>query len=59
MVNRDLRLLIFDKELTFKQVAQGCGISREYLSRLMQKPVSEKNRRKILDGIMAAEQAKG
>ena len=59
MVNRDLRQMIFDKELTFKAVAAGCGISREYLSRLLRKPVSDKNREKILDGIRTAEQAKG
>ena len=49
--NLDIRLLVRDSGLTYRQIAKALGITHWYLSRLMGKPLSVKNRIRILAAI--------
>ena len=51
MENLDIRLLVKDNGLTYRKIAQTIGITHWYLSKLMSKPLSVKNRIRILDAI--------
>lgn len=51
MENLDIRLLVRDSGLTYRQIAKALGITHWYLSKLMGKPLSVKNRIRILDAI--------
>lgn len=51
MENLDIRLLVRDSGLTYRQIAKTLGITHWYLSKLMGKPLSVKNRIRILDAI--------
>lgn len=51
MENLDIRLLVRDSGLTYRQIAKVLGITYWYLSKLMSKPLSVKNRIRILDAI--------
>lgn len=48
MKNLDIRIRISDSGLKYKDIARALGISPEYFSRLMAKPLSEKKRREVL-----------
>lgn len=51
MVNRAIRELIFESEITYRQVAAAIGISHEHLSRLLSKELNDRNRERILTAI--------
>ena len=44
MKNLDIRILVREKGLTYKRIAQKIGISPEWLSRLMARKLSDENR---------------
>lgn len=51
MKNLDIRILVREKGLTYKRIAQKIGISPEWLSRLMARKLSGENRERILAAI--------
>ena len=51
MNNLDIRLLVSEKKLTFKAIAEEMGVGRTYLSRIMGKKLSVKNKLLILEAI--------
>lgn len=51
MTNEDIRLRVFISGLTYRQIAAAMGCRHEHLSRIMRKPLSDKNRQKVLDAI--------
>lgn len=55
MENVDIRLMLFEKGISFKNVALYIGISPEYFSRLMSKPLTAYNRQRIFDAITRIE----
>lgn len=56
MENLDLRILISQQGIRYKDIADEMNISREWLSRLMRFPLSTENRLRIL---RAVEKLKG
>lgn len=54
MENKSIRKKVFDSELTYRKIAKAMNCRAEYLSRLLSKPLSEKNRKKVLDAIELA-----
>lgn len=54
MVNKAIRELIFESEITYRQVAAVIGISHEHLSRLLAKELNDRNRERILAAIEQA-----
>lgn len=58
MVNKTIRELIFESEITYRQVAAVIGISHEHLSRLLSKELDERNRDKIMAAIEQIRTAK-
>lgn len=57
MINEDIRIKVFKSEVTYRQIARAMNCSAEYLSRIMCKPLSDKNRKKILDALKVAEES--
>lgn len=55
MINEDIREKVFKSEVTYREIARAMNCRAEYLSRIMSKPLSEKNRKKILDALTVAE----
>ncbi len=51
MNNLDIRLLVSEKKLTFKAIAEEMGVGRTYLSRIMGKKLSVKNKLRIIEAI--------
>ena len=51
MKNLDIRILVSENRLTYKDIADEMNISREWLSRLMRNDLSVKNRVRILQAI--------
>lgn len=51
MENREIRELAFKNGIKWIEIARKIGISREYLSRMISKPLSRNNRQKILNAI--------
>lgn len=58
MVNAEIRRMIFDAELKFKDVAAAAGWSHEHLSRLLAYPLSDQNRQRITAAIEQLKQRK-
>ncbi len=58
MVNKTIRELIFESEITYRQVAAVIGISHEHLSRLLSKELDDRNRDKIMAAIEQIRAAK-
>ena len=55
MENIDIRLMLIDKGITNKQIAATIGITPEYFSRIMSKPLSAHNRQRIFDAVTKIE----
>ncbi len=55
MENIDIRLMLIDKGITNKQIAATIGITPEYFSRLMSKPLSAHNRQRIMYAVAEIE----
>ena len=53
MKNLDIRILVREKGLTYKRIAQKIGISPEWLSRLMARKLSDANRERIIAAVEA------
>ena len=53
--NVDIRLMLSDKGISNKLIAKRIGISPEYFSRLMSKPLSAHNRQRIIDAVTKIE----
>lgn len=53
MRNLDIRILVREKGLTYKRIAQKIGISPEWLSRLMARKLSDENRERIISAVEA------
>lgn len=51
MENLDIRLLVSESGLRYKDIAKTMEICPEYLSRMMKKPLSLRNKARILDAI--------
>lgn len=58
MKNIDLRFLISDKGIRYKDIAVVMGIRKDSLSRLMSKELSEKSRERIMCAIQVIEEAR-
>ena len=50
-MNRDLKILAFTKNVTFRQVSKEIGICPESLSRWLQKPLSVEKKTLIIEAI--------
>lgn len=59
MKNIDIRLVVSDKKLTYRQIAAEMGITSEYLSRLMSKDLKPGMRERILNAIDRLENLEG
>lgn len=55
MENIDIRLMLSDKGISNKHVAKIIGISPEYFSKLMSKPLSPYNRQRVLHAVTVIE----
>jgi len=51
MENLNVRLVVKESGVTYRQIANEIGISSSYLSRIMNKPLSTKNQIRILTAI--------
>ncbi len=51
MKNLDIRLLVKDSGITYREIAEHLDITQEWLSRLMAKKLSDKNHARILKAI--------
>ena len=51
MNNLDIRLIVDNSKLTYRQIAKQIGITPEYLSGRMSKPLEQKMRERILTAI--------
>ncbi len=58
MKNVEIRCLISDLGIRYKDVAAVMGINRTSLSRLMREDLSERSKRRILNAIESIEQRK-
>lgn len=47
MENLDIRVRVYDSGITYRAIADKLGVTPEYLSRLMRKPLSDKNKQRI------------
>ena len=57
MKNIDIRVLVSESGLTYKDIAEQMRISPEWLSRLMRYTLSPENRERILSAVMALKEA--
>lgn len=51
MENLDIRLLVADYGLRYRDVAKTMGVSQTWLSKLLRKPLSPFNKSRVLDAI--------
>lgn len=51
MENIDIRTMVYDSGIHYKDIAQELGISPEWMSRLMKEELSQKNKIRIIDVI--------
>lgn len=58
MINEDIREKVFKSEITYREIARAMNCRAEYLSRIMSKPLSEKNKKKILEALEIAGKSK-
>ena len=56
MINEDIRTRVFFSGLKYRDIARAMGCRHEYLSRIMRKPLNDRNRKKIFDAIQAVEE---
>lgn len=54
--NIDVRSLVYDSGIHYKEIAHEIGIGDKYLSRLMRKPLSDKMKKRIIEAIEALKQ---
>ena len=50
--NIDIRILVKEANVTYKDIAKAIGISPEWLSRLMRYPLSDENKIQIQNAII-------
>lgn len=55
VTNEDIRLKVFISGISYREIARAMGCRHDYLSRIMRKPLSDKNRKKVLDAIHEVE----
>lgn len=55
MRNLDIRVMVSEAELKYKDIAKQMGVSKQYLSLLMRYDLTTKNREKILRAIRELE----
>lgn len=58
MKNIDIRMMVYDSGVHYKEIAQELGICPEHLSRLMKNELSHKNKIRIIDAIEKLKGAK-
>lgn len=58
MKNIDVRVLVTESGLTYKEIAKELNISQEWMSRLMRYTLSPENRERILSAVMRLREAK-
>lgn len=51
MENIDIRTMVYDSGVHYKEIAEEMGICPEHLSRLMKEELSQKNKIRIIDAI--------
>lgn len=51
MNNLDVRILVSDLKIKYRDIADEMNVSREWLSRLMRKPLTPDNKLRILTAI--------
>lgn len=51
MNNLDIRLIVADNGLHYKDIAKTMGISSIWLCKMMRKPLSPRNKSRVLDAI--------
>ena len=51
MKNIEIRMLVSENNMTFKEIAEAMGVSRVYLSRIMGKELTVNNRLRICSAI--------
>lgn len=51
MENLEIRLLVSEAGLHYRDIAKTMGISPIYLSRILRKPLSDYHRKKILEAV--------
>lgn len=59
MENLDIRLLVSDKGIYYKDIAAVLGVNRTSVSRMMRKELNPKQRERILYAISCIEAGKG
>ena len=59
MKNIDIRMIVSDKSVTYRQIAASMGVTPCHLSRMMGKELSPKQRDRILNAIDMIEAGKG
>lgn len=59
MKNIDIRMIVSDKGITYRQIAASMRVTPCHLSRLMGKELSSKQRDRILNAIDTIEAGKG
>ena len=59
MENMEIRMEVMQSGITYKRLAKEMGISREWLSRLMSRPLSKENRLKLVDALARIQTDKG
>ena len=57
MENLDIRLIVSESGLKYKDIAKEMNISREWLSRLMRNTLSPKNKVRILTAVETLKKA--
>lgn len=56
--NTDIRIMVADEGVQYKDIAAAMGITKEYLCRLMSKPLTDSMKIRIINGIYMAEAVK-
>ena len=59
MNNLDIRIEMMKSGVTVKQLAKSAGITREWCGKLLSKPLSDRNRLRILDALARIQTDKG
>lgn len=49
--NTDIRIMVADKGVQYKDIAAAMGITKEYLCRLMRKPLADSMKIRVIDAI--------
>lgn len=58
MNNLDVRMIVFENGLKYKDIAKELGISREWLSRLLRNNLSDANKSRIMKAVESLKQSK-